>query len=82
LLEPPGTRRLSSQTLLDVRLSRAVQLTNGTRIDLLLDVPNSLDDTAEEALATDNLEATNFGQPTLFMDPRRVMLGIRLSLGR
>jgi hypothetical protein len=82
LLEPPGTRRLSSQTLLDVRLSRAVQLTNGTRIDLLLDVLNSLDDTAEEALATDNLEATNFGQPTLFMDPRRVMLGIRLSLGR
>ena len=43
---------------------------------------NALNDTAEEALATDNLFSPNFGQPTVFMDPRRAMLSVRLNLGR
>ena len=47
-----------------------------------LDVLNALNDTAEEALATDNLFSPNFGQPTVFVDPRRAMLGVRLNLGR
>jgi hypothetical protein len=25
---------------------------------------------------------SNFGQPTVFVDPRRIMLGIRVNLGR
>ena len=33
------------------------------RIELLLDVLNALNDTAEEGLATDNLFSPNFGQP-------------------
>jgi hypothetical protein len=33
-------------------------------------------------LATDNLFSPNFGQATVFVDPRRVMLGARLNLGR
>ena len=87
LIESRGTRRLSSQSLLDFRLSRAVSFA-GTRIDLLFDVLNALDQTAEEALATDVLltetvlSNPDFAQPTLFMDPRRVMLGVRLNLGR
>ena len=28
------------------------------------------------------LSNPDFAQPTLFMDPRRVMLGVRLNLGR
>ena len=47
-----------------------------------MDVLNALNDTAEEALATDNRFASNFGRPTLFMDPRRAMVGVRLNLGR
>lgn len=43
---------------------------------------NALGDTAEEALATDNLFSPNFGQPTVFVDPRRVMIGVRLNLGQ
>jgi len=39
-------------------------------------------DTAEEGLATDNVFSSNFGQPTLFIDPRRAMLGVRLNLGQ
>ncbi len=82
LLEPPGSRRLSSQTLLDLRLSRPFTFGGVGRIDLLLDVFNALDDTAEEGISTDNLYIPNFGQPAVFVDPRRVMLGVRLNLGR
>jgi hypothetical protein len=52
------------------------------QIELLLDVLNVLNDTAEESLATDNLFSPNFGRPTVFMDPRRAMIGVRLNLGR
>ncbi len=79
LLEPRGTRRLSSQTLLDVRLSRTFTIATA-RIELLLDILNALNDTAEEALATDYQFSVSFGQPTAFMDPRRAMLGVRLNL--
>jgi hypothetical protein len=83
LLEPRGSRRLSSQSLLDVRVSRTFSLGAGGRsIELLFDVLNALNDTAEEGLATDNLFSPNFGQPVVFMDPRRAMLSARLNLGR
>ena len=82
LLESRGSRRLSSQSLLDLRVSRTISLGNLGRIELLLDVLNALNDTAEEGLVTDNLFSANFGQPTSFMDPRRAMVGVRLNLGR
>ena len=44
LLEPRGSRRLSSQTLLDVRLSQADSLGRLGRLDLMLDVLNLLND--------------------------------------
>ena len=81
LLETRGSRRLSSQTLLDLRLSRTFSMGMG-RIEVLVDVLNALNDTAAEALAADNLYSTNFGRPTVFMDPRRAMVGIRMNLGR
>jgi hypothetical protein len=52
------------------------------RIELLLDVLNVLNSTAEEGLATDNLFSPNFGVPSVFVDPRRAMLSVRLNLGR
>jgi hemin uptake protein HemP len=81
-LEPRGSRRLSSQTLLDIRLSKTFSFGGPRRVELLVDVLNVLNDTAEESLATENLFSTNFGQPTSFMDPRRAMVGVRLNLGR
>lgn len=86
LLEPRGSHRLSSQTLLDVRLSRAITLGKLGRMDLLLDVLNLLNDAAEESLATETQMTETvinptFGQPVSFVDPRRVMLGVRLHLG-
>ena len=82
LLETPGTRRLSSQTLLDLRLSRTISFRGVGRVELLLDVLNALNDTAGNGLATDNLFSPNFGQPTVFMDPRRAMISVRVNLGR
>ena len=81
LLESPGSRRLSSQTLLDLRISRPVRI-GRARVELLFDVLNALNDSAEEDLVTDNLFSPTFGQAKVFMDPRRAMLGVRLNLGR
>jgi len=82
LLEPRGSRRLSSQSLLDLRVSRSIPFGRGRHGEILYDVLNVLNDTAEEGLASDNLSASNFGQPSVFIDPRRAMIGMRLNLAR
>jgi hypothetical protein len=82
LLETPGTRRLSSQTLMDIRVSRAIEFARKTRVELLLDVFNTFNKTAEEQLADDNLFSQNFGRPSVFVDPRRAMLGVRFSFSQ
>ena len=83
LIEPRGTRRLSSQTLLDLRLSRTIAFRSTARVELILDVLNALNDDAEEAIAGDDLFApAAFGQPSTFIDPRRAMLGVRMNFGR
>jgi len=83
LLEPRGSRRLSAQSLLDVRVSKTLPVGAAGSVDLILDVLNLLGDNAEEALVTDNFySGDTFGRPRLFIDPRRAMLGVRLNLGR
>jgi hypothetical protein len=82
LIEPRGSRRLSPQAMLDLRVSRMIPIGRLGRIELLVDVLNVLNDTAEEGLATDNLFSPNFGQPTLFVDPRRAMVSARVNLGQ
>jgi hypothetical protein len=82
LLESRGTRRLSSQTLIDLRVSKMISMGGANRIELLLDVFNALDDTAEEGLATDNKFSPTFGTGNVFIDPRRAMFGVRVNLGR
>jgi hypothetical protein len=47
-----------------------------------LEARGALNDRAEEGVATDNLFSSSFGQPTVFLDPRRAMLSVRLNLGR
>jgi hypothetical protein len=82
LLEPPGARRLSSQSLFDLRVSKAFGIGAAGRVELLMDLLNLFNDTAEEGLATDNFFSPTFGQATVFMYPRRAMVGVRLNLGR
>ena len=64
LLEPRGSRRLSSQSLLDVRLSKTVRVAGLGRVDMLVDVLNALNDAAEESLASDDVFSQNFLQST------------------
>ena len=82
LIEPRGTRRLSSQTLLDVRVSRTFRFGDVGRVELCLDVLNLLNDTAEESIKSASYDAASLGQPDIFIDPRRAMLSVRLKLGR
>jgi len=82
LLEPRGSRRLSSQSLLDLRISKTISFGRLARVELMLDLLNTLNDTAEEGLATDNRFSPNFAHPTVFIDPRRAMVGARVNLGR
>jgi hypothetical protein len=87
LLEPPGTRRLSSQTLLDVRVSRTFPVGRCGRMDLLLDLLNVLNETAEESIVSDVIATESvalnpdFGKPNVFVDPRRLMIGVRVNVG-
>ena len=87
LLEPRGSRRLPSQALLDLRLSRAFVLPGTGRFELLMDVLNLLNDTAEESLIsevqmTETTISPTFGKPASFIDPRRVMFGVRMNFGK
>lgn len=82
LIEPRGSRRLPSQSLLDLRISKAIGLAGVGRVELMLDVLNALNDSAEEGIATDNAFSQNLGRGTLFMDPRRAMFSARVNLGR
>jgi hypothetical protein len=81
LVEPRGTRRLDGQSLLDLRVSKSMSFGTAAKVDLILDVLNVLNDSAAEALASDNKFVGTFGVPVQFMDPRRAMIGVRLNLG-
>jgi hypothetical protein len=82
MLEPRGSRRLASQSLLDVRFSREFRVSAAMTVELFVDILNALNETAAEGLASDDLFAAGFGRPTLFVDPRRAMFGARVNLGR
>ena len=62
-------------------MSKTIVSGRSGRVELLVDVLNVLNTTAEEELATTNLFASNFGRPTVFTDPRRAMVGVRFKLG-
>jgi hypothetical protein len=75
-------RQLSSQSLLDLRVSRIISFRGVGRVELLVALLNVLNDNAEEGLAADNLFSPNFGQGVAFVDPRRAMVSARVTLGR
>jgi hypothetical protein len=82
LLEPRGSRRLSAQKLLDLRLSKPLHLGERGQAELLLDMLNVLDSSADEGLVDDNYFSPNFGRPKVFVDPRRAMLGVPIHVGK
>lgn len=78
-LEPRGSQRLSSQTLLDLRVSKIFRFGGTRKLEFLADLLNLLNETAEEGVVTDNLFSPNFARANQFVDPRRVMLGVKVD---
>ena len=68
--------------MLDFRVSRAFRLGGTGRVELRLDVLNALNDTAEESIRSDVYSDPAVGLANIFIDPRRAMVSVRLSLGR
>ncbi len=78
-IEPRGARRLSSQTLLDLRISKIFRFGKDGKVELLADILNLLNDTAETSLVTNNFYSDNFEKPSSFVDPLRAMIGVKLA---
>jgi hypothetical protein len=79
MVEPRGTRRLSSQSLLDLRLSKLFRLGLRGRIEILVDIFNLLNETAEEDLISHNIFSNKFEEPNRFVEPRRAMVGVKFT---
>src|SRR5262245_35448064 len=79
LIEPRGSQRLSSQSLWDLRVSKRLSAGPRSTVDLRVDFLNLLNDSAEEGLRSDVASAPkeDFGQPNVWMDPRRVMVSVQ-----
>ena len=53
------------------------------RVDLRADLLNLLNETAEESIASDRWDLGEaLGKGNVFVDPRRVMLSVKISLGK
>jgi hypothetical protein len=77
-VEPRGSRRLDSQTLLDLRVSKDFALTGSARLELLVDVFNVFNVSTYQS-ANSSAFTDAFGDGRGPMDPRKAMLGARLT---
>ncbi len=78
-IERLGSRRLSPQKLVDFRVSKIFRFRGQRKVEVLLDVLNLLNNTAEENIITRDFFSSNFAKPNRFIDPRRAMVGVKFS---
>lgn len=78
-VETRGERRLSSQTLLDLRVSKIFRFGREGKVEILADILNVLNDTAEFSLVTNNFFSPNFEESSRFVHPLRAMIGVKFS---
>ena len=82
-VEPPGSHRLDSQSILDVRASRVFSLggDNGTpetpSVELLVDGLNGLNVASAQDIASRTLGSSLFGVSDRWVDPRRALVGVK-----
>lgn len=79
LVAEPGSQRLSSQKILDVRVSKVFRFDTAGKLEILVDILNALDDSSEQTVRSQNVDASAFGEPALWIDPRRAMIGVELA---
>jgi hypothetical protein len=66
-------------TFFDLRVSKIVRFGKEGQVELLADVLNVLNDTAETGFVTPEFLPPNFAKPSRFIDPLRAMLGVKLA---
>ncbi len=79
LAEPlDGHRRVQDQTILDLRAQKEFKLGGRANVAFLVDALNLFNDGANEGIGNRRADSSSFGLPTLFIAPRRIMLGAKL----
>ena len=80
-VEPPGARRLDSQNVLDLRVSRVFSLEGDGRrtAELLVDILNLFNSVAAEDIASRTLGSSVFGVGERWIDPRRAIFGVKIG---
>lgn len=78
-LEPRGARRFPWQSLLDLRLSKTLRFGQSARLEVLANLLNLLNETAWIGLRSSDPYYPDFGEPSHWVEPRSVMLGIKVS---
>ncbi len=78
-IEARASHRLSAQNLWDLRVSKIFRFGENGRFEILADILNLLNGTAEETLITQNFFSPNFGRGSTFVEPRRAMIGVKFS---
>ena len=78
-LESPGSRRLDDQNLLDVRISKSAFLAERTRFEVFVDGLNLMNATSPEDVASQTWDSSLFGLGERYVDPRRLMIGVKIT---
>ena len=78
-LESPGSRRLDDQNLLDFRISKSAFLGESTRAEVFVDALNLMNATSPEDVASQTWDSSLFGIGERFVDPRRLMIGVKIT---
>ena len=73
-----GSRKVPNQAVLDLRLQKEFGLGGGANVAIFADVLNALNEDAHEDVQDRIGTSENFGAPTEFLYPRRVMVGAKL----
>src|SRR5262249_50399866 len=74
-----GSRRTSNVSLLDLRVEKAIPVNNRWNIGISADIFNIFNSDAFYDITTATAGADDFGQGAVFVQPRRVMVGLKLN---
>lgn len=75
----PGTFRFPKHNNLNLRVSKFFAYSASGRIELIADAQNLLQAETSLSVITRNFFSTNFGLPATWVEPRRLLLGIKFT---
>lgn len=74
-----GDRRVPDWNLIDLRIEKQIKLNaGGTNVALFGDFLNMTNSSASESILSRDAENSNFGKPSRFLQPRRLMVGAKI----